>query len=98
SACATSRPTAGGSTSRRHRLLLQIERALVEVHLTRSVLGSLRIVRDHDDGLLLLLIERAHEPKDFLGRVTIEVTRGLVAHQQARVRDERTRYRDALLL
>ena len=51
--------------------------------LARRVLGSLRIVRDHDDGLLLLLIERAHETEDFLGRVTIEVTRGLVEELSA---------------
>src|SRR5262245_26700950 len=97
SSCATGPPRAGGSTSCRGPRLVE-QRALVEMNLPRGIFSRLGIVRHHDDRLLLLAVERLHEVQDLLRSVTIEVTRRLVAHQQARIRHERTRDGDTLLL
>ena len=72
--------------------------ALVEVQLARRVLGRLRIVRHHDDRLALRAIQRLQQVHDLLGAAPVEIARRLVAHQQRRIRDQRARDRDALLL
>ena len=45
-----------------------------------------RIVRDHDDGLAVLLVERLQQVEHFVARLAVEVARGLVAQQQRRDR------------
>ena len=60
--------------------------------------GGVRIVRDHDDGLVVPLVERLQEVQDLVPGLAVEVARRLVAEQQRRVGDDRARDADALLL
>src|SRR3974390_2963915 len=74
------------------------ETALVDVELARGVRRGARIVRHHDDGLALLLIENLDQVQDVLRALAVEIAGRLVAHQQRWVGDERARDGDALLL
>ena len=58
----------------------------------------MRIVRDHDDRLLVLAIECLQEIENLVARLAIEVARRLVAQQQRRIGDDRARDAHALLL
>src|SRR5688572_23613989 len=58
------------------------QRALVQVQRVARVLGGLRVVGDHDDGLAMLAVEYLQQAQDLLGGLTIEVAGGLVADQQ----------------
>ena len=58
----------------------------------------MRIVRDHDDGLAMLFVQRLQQVKDFIARLAIEVTRGLVAQQERGIRDDGACNAYALLL
>ena len=60
--------------------------------------GGVRIVRDHDDRLAVLAVERLQQVEDLVARLAVEVARGLVAEQQRRVGDDRARDADPLLL
>ena len=64
----------------------------------RRMIRSARIVRHHDDGLAVLAVEKLQQPKDRLRRIPVEVARRLVADEQPRVRNDRARDRDPLLL
>src|SRR6185436_7585117 len=71
--------------------LLEVQRAIRE-------LRRLGVVRDHDDRLAVLAVQHLQEPEDFVSGLAVEVVRRLVADEDRRVRDERARDRDALLL
>ena len=57
-----------------------------------------RVVRDHDDRLAVIAVERLQQIENLVARLAIEIARGLVAEQQRRVGDDRARDADALLL
>ena len=59
---------------------------------------GVRIVRDHDDGLALLLVQRLQQVEDLIAGLAVEVAGRLVAQQQRRIGDDRARDADALLL
>ena len=61
-------------------------------------LGRVRIVRDHDDGLAVLAVERLQQVEDLVAGLAVEVAGRLVAEQQRRVGDDGARDADALLL
>src|SRR4029077_1504300 len=71
--------------------LLQVQRAAGEF-------GRLRVVRHHDDRLAVLAVEYLQQSQDLIGGLAVEITGRLIAHQQLRVRHQRPRDRDALLL
>src|SRR5690606_38019113 len=58
------------------------QRALVEVQGVAGVLGGLGVMGDHHDGLAMLAVERLQQAQDLLGRLPVQVARGLVADQQ----------------
>ena len=60
--------------------------------------GRVRVVRDHDDRLAVLAVERLQQVEDLVAGLAIEVAGRLVAEQQRRVGDDRARDADALLL
>ena len=67
----------------------------------QHVLGArrgVRIVRHHDDGLALLLVQRLQQVEDLVARLAVEVAGGLVAQQERRIGDDRARDADALFL
>ena len=72
--------------------------ALVEVHHALGIFGSLGIVGDHHHGLAELGVQSLQQGEDLVGGLAVEIAGGLVADQDARVGNERTRDRDALLL
>src|SRR6185437_278826 len=72
--------------------------ALVQMQRVRRILGGFRIVRDHHDGLAVLAIESLQQRQHFFRRLTIQITRWLVAHQQGWIGNDRARDRHALLL
>ena len=47
--------------------------------------GDGGVVRDDDDGAAVLVVDILHELQDFLGRLVVERSRGLVAQQELRV-------------
>ena len=57
-----------------------------------------RIVRDHQDGLVVLADQFLDQRHDFIGALAVEVTRRLVAKEKSRVRDNGACDGDALLL
>ena len=63
-----------------------------------GALGRVRIVRDHDDRLAVLAVERLQQVEDLVARLAIEVAGRLVAEQQRRVGDDGAGDADALLL
>ncbi len=58
----------------------------------------MRIVRDHDDGLTVLLIQRLEQVQDFIAGLAVQVTGRLVAQEQGGIRYDASRDADALLL
>ena len=74
------------------------QHALLEVQRPLGALGGVRIVRDHDDRLAVLAVERLQQVEDLVAGLAIEVAGRLVAEQQRRVGDDRARDADALLL
>ena len=79
-----------------HRFL--DEQALLEVQRAPRALGGVRVVRDHDDRLAVLAVERLQQVEDLVAGLAIEVAGRLVAEQQRRVGDDGARDADALLL
>ena len=63
-----------------------------------GVFGGFGIVRHHHDGLAMLAIELTQKAQHFFGRLTIQITCRLVAHQQTGIRNNGARNRYALLL
>src|SRR5690606_16340262 len=61
------------------RVGLLDQRALVQVQGVAGVLGGLRVVRDHHDGLAVLAVEHLQQREDLLGRLAVQVAGGLVA-------------------
>src|SRR5689334_21925344 len=74
------------------------QHALVEMQDGLRALGRVRIVRDHDDRLLVLLVQALEQLQDLLARFAIEVAGRFVRQQQRRIAHERARDGDALLL
>src|SRR3989304_5051475 len=72
--------------------------ALVQVHRVRGVLGGLRVMGDHDDGLAMLPVELLQQAEDLLGGLAVEVAGRFVADQEGRVGDDRPGDCPALLL
>ena len=64
----------------------------------RVLLGERRIVRDHDDGLAVALVELLQQRHDLARRAAVEIAGRLVGEQQVRLVRQRARDRDALLL
>ena len=74
------------------------QRALLEVQRPLRPRGGVRVVRDHDDRLAVLAVERLQQVEDLVAGLAIEVAGRLVAQQQRRVGDDRAGDADALLL
>src|SRR6266702_4382535 len=68
--------------------------ALVQVAYQVRALGGVRIVRHHHDGLLELLVQPLEQGQDLLGRLAVEVARGLVGDEDRRVGGEGARDRE----
>src|SRR5207247_1864197 len=66
--------------------------------LTPGPLGRRRVVGDHEDRLVELLVEPLHERQHVVGALAIEVAGGLVGDDDLRIVDDRARDRHALLL
>src|SRR4051812_42720442 len=86
------------SGSQRNISALPLQAALLEVQRAVGAFGGARIVRDHDDGLAVLLVQRLQQVEDLVAGLAIQVTRGLVAQQQRGISDDGARDADALLL
>ena len=71
--------------------------ALVQMHRARRAGRGVRIVRDHDDGLAVLAVERLEQAEDFVAGLAVEIAGRLVAEQQRRIGDDGARDADALL-
>ena len=63
-----------------------------------GVFGGLRIVRDHHDGLAVFAVELLQKSQHVLGRLTIQIAGGLVAHQKRRIGNDGAGDGHALLL
>ena len=74
------------------------QHALLEVQRPPRAIGGVRIVRDHDDRLAVIAIERLQQIEDLVAGLAIEIAGRLVAEQQRRVGDDGARDADALLL
>src|SRR5689334_14605142 len=59
--------------------LLGGELAFVQVNRARGARGRMRIVRDHDNGLTLLLVQGLQEAQDFVAGFSFQVASRLVA-------------------
>ena len=86
--------------SGRNFMTLAVSRqdAFVEVQRAPGALGGVRIVRDHDDRLAVIAVERLQQVEDLVAGLAIEIAGRLVAEQQRRVGHDRARDADALLL
>src|SRR6266851_6997229 len=60
--------------------------------------GDDRVVRDHQNGFVVLADQLIDEGHDFIGALAVQVARGLIAKQESRVRDDGARDGDALFL
>ena len=74
------------------------EPTFVEVKYVPCVIGGLRIVRHHHDGLAVFTVQQREQVENFVRRIPVQVTRRFVADQQRRVRDQRARDGDTLPL
>ena len=54
-------------------------------------------MRDHDDGLAVLAVERLEQAEDFVAGLAVEIAGRLVAEQQRGIGDDGARDADALL-
>src|SRR5262249_9196297 len=64
----------------------------------RGARRRVRVVRHHDDGLLVFAVEGLQQIEDLVAGLAIEVAGRLVAEQQRRVGDDRARDADTLFL
>jgi hypothetical protein len=76
---------------------LRPELALVEMHRADGARGGVRIVRDHDDGLAVLAVERLEQVEDLVAGLAVEVAGRLVAEQERGIGDDAPGDADALL-
>ena len=53
------------------------------------------IMRDHDDGLVVFRVQVSEELHDFVRHFSIQIACRLVANEHGRIRDDRTRNRNA---
>src|SRR6185503_12099207 len=60
--------------------------------------GSVGVVRHHDDGLSMIAIESLQQVEDFVSCLAIQVARWFVAQKKSRVGDDRAGDAHALLL
>src|SRR5215471_2463777 len=74
------------------------EVALVEMQRASGVARRSGIVGHHYDGLAEILVEELEDRKNLVGRSAVEIAGRLVAQEQTRVRHDRSRDGDALLL
>jgi hypothetical protein len=70
---------------------------LVEMDRVRGPRGGVRVVRDHDDRLAVLAVERLEQAENFVAGFAVEIARRLVAKEQRGIADDRPRDADALL-
>src|SRR3569832_1216833 len=91
--CSPRRAAASGTSLR-----LPFQASFLEVQRAVRALGGAWIVRHHDDGLAVLLVQRLQQVEDLVTRLTDEITGRRVALQLRRIRDDRARDADALLL
>src|ERR1043166_4908064 len=77
---------------------LVAELALVQINRPAGAGGGVRVVRDHDDGLAMLAIERLKQIQNLVAGFAVQIARGFVAEQQSRVGDNRARDAHSLLL
>src|ERR1035438_1020280 len=68
-----------------HRFIAEL--TLVQIHRPRRARRGVRIVRDHDDGLAVLPVQRLEQIQDFIAGLAGKVAGRLVAQQQRRVGD-----------
>ena len=64
----------------------------------RRARRGVRVVRDHDDGLAVLAVERLEQAENFVAGFAVEIAGRFVAEQQRRIGDDGARDADALLL
>src|SRR5206468_10919631 len=64
---------------------LVAELAFVQVNRPRGPCRSMRVVRDHDNGLAVLAVERLQEVQYFVARFAVEIAGRLVAQQEHRI-------------
>src|SRR5438034_4362696 len=91
---------ASGCSRRSRRISFRFggrELAFVQIHYPRGTRRGVWIVRDHDDGLALIAIERLQQTQDFIARLAIQVAGRFVAQQDGWVRDDGACDADALL-
>ena len=81
-----------------HADRLRDEDALLEVQRPLGAGRGVRVVRHHDDRLVVIAVERLEQVQDLVAGLPIEIARRLVAEQQRRIGDDRARDADALLL
>ena len=81
-----------------HATRLRHEDALLEVQRPLRARRGVRVVRHHDDGLVVIAVQGLEQVQDLVARLAIEVAGRLVAQQQRRVGDDGARDADALLL
>src|SRR6185436_3421556 len=87
---------AGSVVSSRNRFRREL--SLVEMQHVLGASRGVRIVRDHDDGLALLRVQRLQQIQDLIARLAVEVAGGLVAQQERGIGNDRARDADALFL
>ena len=72
--------------------------ALVQMQGLLGVLGGLRIVGHHDDGLAVFAIEHLQQAEHLLSRLAVEVAGWFITHQQAWIGNKGARDGNTLLL
>src|SRR5688572_22939798 len=74
------------------------ENTFVQVKCPSRPLGGMRIMRDHDDRLSVIAIERLQQIENLVTGLAVEIASGFVAEEKRGVRYDRTGNADALLL
>src|SRR5690349_15568565 len=72
--------------------------ALVHLQLAAGMVGGLGVMRDHQDGLLVLAVELLQQAQDFIGRGAVQIAGRFVAEQDGRIGDNGAGNAHALLL
>src|ERR1019366_1104813 len=78
--------------------LVFLDAAVLQRDDPRHALRQRQVVRDHDDGRAALLVDGEEELVDLRARRRVEVPRGLVGKEEARLEEERAGEGYALLL
>src|SRR5437773_9636148 len=77
---------------------LRRQHPLVQVELPVGAPRGPRVVRHHDDRLVVLVVQAVEKDQDLLGALRVEVPGRLVGHQDERIGDDGPGDRHALLL